>query len=569
MSRSLLTLLAALALLCIPRPVHGVTVTVPDDVPTVQQAVDGAAETIVVRASAPVESVTVLRPVTLLAYEESVYFHGELPTLGALTVGPGPAGNVLVRGFRIERGVRSTATIFHDLRTRLEHCRVEAGGVHLASGSYASKFAMLGCIVRGDVVGGPYGALLEVNTIAGGVQFTGHESEVQILGNTILGPAEVGIGLYNCDGTTVVRWNAVSGCEQGIDVTAGPGTWITDNTVEHCDEGGIRVDHSSGYPSAFARVERNQVRDTGPGLVLTNGEYTVRDNVVTDVAGDGVQVTGAIQGVVTGNVIERSQGHGAIALVPFLTEFARNTLIDCAAGGAELEMVVRADSNVIAGCGAFGLRVQAPTGQLLVRMNTLYLNHGPGLDLGGGAGDSLRGNLSSDNDGVGLLWRGAKAPAMVCNDWWNNVGGPTSGVSPGPSDVELAPMFCDALARDLHLSAISPLLALACGPVGALGVGCAEPVAVQPPAGALAPFAARPQPSAGAVRFTWGAGRAGRLDVFDARGARVWSADVNAGAGELRWSGADATGRACAPGVYFARLERGPERRSTRVVLAR
>ncbi len=566
MSRLLLVLLAAALLMAIPKPVHGSHVIVPDDVPGVQAAVDGAADTIVVRESVAPESVHVTRPVVLRPWEEPAWHGLALPELAALTLGAGPAGTCDVRGFRVLRGVRLMNDPLNAPTLALESCVIEAGGIQLGPSVMGGTITARGCIVRGGVTGLCWSASLVGNAIFGGVALN-YENFAAIVGNTVTGPADAGVDVVDNDGQGTITRNTIAGCAVGIRVRQANGTAVSDNVIADCAGAGIRTEQGMGLAAA---VHRNRIRGGGFGLELAGGTYDVRDNVIEDTGADGIRVTSTAGCALAGNRVLRAAGHGAIVVDVQTACFARNTLIACAGGGAELDGAVRADSNVIAACGGPGLLVQTSAGSMRVRRNTLVGNDGAGLDLGGGASDSVCGNLSAHNAGVGLHWRGAAAPALGCDDWWANAGGATSGVTPAPTDVELDPLFCDEAARDLHLSAISPLLALACGPVGALGVGCAWPADAGPRGAAPAAFEAWPRPAAGGVAFAWSpAAQAGRLDVFDARGARVWTRVAESGSTGARWDGAAEDGAACAPGVYFARLSRGADAHVARVVLAR
>jgi hypothetical protein len=55
--------------------------------------------------------------------------------------------------------------------------------------------------------------------------------------------------------------------------------------------------------------------------------------------------------------------------------------------------------------------------------------------------------------------------------------------------------------------------------------------------------------------------------VYDVAGRLVRSLDLAPAQSELRWDGADAGGRAAAPGVYFLRLETGVGATTQRVIL--
>ena len=62
------------------------------------------------------------------------------------------------------------------------------------------------------------------------------------------------------------------------------------------------------------------------------------------------------------------------------------------------------------------------------------------------------------------------------------------------------------------------------------------------------------------MSFSTATPQAGPLAVFDLSGRRVGSAAFAAGAGafEARWSARSGAGEPLAPGIYFARLARGP-----------
>jgi hypothetical protein len=90
--------------------------------------------------------------------------------------------------------------------------------------------------------------------------------------------------------------------------------------------------------------------------------------------------------------------------------------------------------------------------------------------------------------------------------------------------------------------------------------------------GALVQLSGAPNPFRGETRLRYQlpADRWIDLAVFDAAGRRVATlvkGPGTAGGHETVWNGRDAAGRALAPGIYYARLETGNERTSTRIVL--
>jgi hypothetical protein len=82
-------------------------------------------------------------------------------------------------------------------------------------------------------------------------------------------------------------------------------------------------------------------------------------------------------------------------------------------------------------------------------------------------------------------------------------------------------------------------------------------------------FEARPNPASRDVRIMLAPSlrESGTLHVYDVAGRLVRSLDLAPAQSELRWDGADAGGRAAAPGVYFLRLETGVGATTQRVIL--
>lgn len=98
-----------------------------------------------------------------------------------------------------------------------------------------------------------------------------------------------------------------------------------------------------------------------------------------------------------------------------------------------------------------------------------------------------------------------------------------------------------------------------------------QPVLVaQPTSLRLALLGARPNPAVGSLQlaFSLPAAGAARLEIFDLRGRRCLSREVGALGAGMHWLTL-AEAATLQPGVYFARLERGRESRTARVILMR
>jgi hypothetical protein len=72
------------------------------------------------------------------------------------------------------------------------------------------------------------------------------------------------------------------------------------------------------------------------------------------------------------------------------------------------------------------------------------------------------------------------------------------------------------------------------------------------------------------VRFTWRRlSEAGKVDVFDAAGARRWKGEAGKNTEGADWDAKDDSGAPVPAGVYFARIRAGSFQATTRVVVVR
>jgi hypothetical protein len=114
----------------------------------------------------------------------------------------------------------------------------------------------------------------------------------------------------------------------------------------------------------------------------------------------------------------------------------------------------------------------------------------------------------------------------------------------------------------------SPLVGTGCGLIGADPNQCTVAVSVGEPDAGGTRLHASPIPARSRVTFSHQhpSGFA-YVEVFDARGARQWRADLNPGQSEVVWNGTDAGGRRARAGIYFARLTEPGQISKTRIVL--
>lgn len=136
------------------------------------------------------------------------------------------------------------------------------------------------------------------------------------------------------------------------------------------------------------------------------------------------------------------------------------------------------------------------------------------------------------------------------------------------------PLLCNLSQRDYHVATASPCLPAnnSCAvQIGALGLGCAVSLAVDP-IGPLRPpvrIAAWPVPSRGDVVFAV-TERAGldRMQVYDLLGRQVWRGQASWAGGVFSWKPQDSAGNTLAPGIYLAQFSSGIDRTRVRFVLA-
>jgi hypothetical protein len=88
----------------------------------------------------------------------------------------------------------------------------------------------------------------------------------------------------------------------------------------------------------------------------------------------------------------------------------------------------------------------------------------------------LENNIVGGTSGTEAVWvTSGTVVTTDCNVYWQNVGGNLEGLSMGPTDREVDPLFCDVPNEDFRLMKGSPCLppgSKGCGLIGAFGQGC-------------------------------------------------------------------------------------------------
>jgi len=322
----------------------------------------------------------------------------------------------------------------------------------------------------------------------------------------------------------------------GIYVGSGSATIHGDTFTNNQAEAGgaIYVDWDASADIAECVFRDNQVGMTGGGIyahglvVITNNQFFT--NSASD-AGGGVYLSTTTSSVVRGNLfqqnsavntgggldmdhctsalVEKNQflrnlgGGAAVYLLRSTTTIRENLIQDneCPHGtGGGIYVDRFSSASIIKNeilrnhAVAWGGGITVWLSTAVITNNTLALNRG---DMGGGniylrrgSSVTIQQNICSlsPNDGIDNdLIDGDNTYTFSCNDVSNNAGGNYTGLADptGKSgNISSDPLFCDLQALDVHLSMASPCAAAhapaGCGLMGALDVGCAGPVPVEP-----------------------------------------------------------------------------------------
>lgn len=561
-----LRVVLGIGLACVAGAAHALTVEVPANYATISAAIASGADDIVVADGEYSGPLVVNRALVLRTKPIGTTgtWMATPSILGSVTFANGAAsGLARVEGFRIQGDVLlQTAFAAGELRVDLRDCRV-SGRIH--RGSFAGMNGMIGirsCIVEQGVDIRPYTAQIAFVTVLDGGLSCSFEGDLAVVHNHVqgAGPTSPGIVVPIADFGGRASDNSVVGTQDGIVVNGTPGGFlVTRNAITDCARDGVVA--TAGTPrvegntitrpgrhgvrvSGLPTVDGNLVDHPGESGIVASGTSSVLDNIVLGATGDGI-VTGDFAASVDGNQVRGSGGSGIVT-----------------AGVSSISNNITG-RNALDGIRTTGGNVSTFHG------NTSYLNGGSGfrLDLAT-SGTPFSNNIAHGNSQYGLVWLGATGPRS-CNDWFGNGTAPTSGVTPGATDLFVNPLFCNLPADDVSLAGTSPLVGTACGQIGARGVGCGTATEASA-RGAIGALGVDPNPSRGGVQFSWPqTAAAGSLEIYDVQGGLRWSRRIAAGERRHDWDGRDTQGRPVPPGVYLARMRAPSGTSSERVVRIR
>ena len=534
------------------------SVLVPDDYPTIQQAIDSGADTVVVREGRYEEDLVATEDLVLLSDEPWAFY----PSLVEVIVG----GLSAARDIRA-RGIRFSGPVSLDgppsnPQCRFEGCRFDGP---LTAPTYDVFLYARGCIFLGDVTISPWTFEIVNCTFIGAHVDAWFHGYAEFIGNVFVGPGDFAIKLIARNGGAWITGNTIAGKVDGVVVESPSGTVVRDNEVFDCSGTAFRSQAERPYPIYFTG---NRVKNCGGHGFEVIGTYpSFLDNVVDSVGGDGIRTTVNPSQWITDNQIRHTGGRG-ISTEHGVLRLSGNTILDTGSDGLVVQSSANADSNVIGRTGGKGLWLTESRGSRIGH-NTVYSCSGDGIVVEGASTDSVVANIAYANGGAGLAVAGPGTLVLSCNDWQANTGGATVGIAPGPTDLAVDPLFCNVVEDDVSLTSASPLLNWpGCGQIGALGQGCE--ISISGPLGVIPSperFRVLPQPALDRVTFTWPAGGGpARLEVFDVTGARRWQAEALAGTDEMSWNLRGVDGDRLPAGVYWARLTQNGEALHSRIV---
>jgi parallel beta-helix repeat protein len=503
---------------CISLPAHATTLTVPDQAPTIQVALDARVDTVLVRPGAYPETLVVLRAVTVQGVSDG---SNDRPSVLGLWIHADETGppftfrRLQVKGTVVLDGGGWSEYVFSE-------CDLQ-GSLTDNLKNYAIWFSK--CRVTGSLDLWADGMEVDSCEVAGSVACS-KDSPVTVRGCTIQG----GGVFCPTNNNSVVEGNTIRGGGVGV-YSRADGATIANNLIEDCLGDGITIDQGS------ATISNNVIRRCGVGISV-----------------------GYANGVsLSGNTIEHSRFSGLALAGVYEADVMGNTFWMCAGDGMRAGYASRS--------------------RLTARNNTSCYNGLSGFvsDPYNGEAQEWTGNIGYGNNQHGFQWLRSGAATFGCNDWYGNLVGQVQGRPFSGTEFSVDPQFCDGPGGDLHLNAASPVLSWpGCGPIGALGAGCGSVAGVTDGAGAPVGFALAsvgPVPSTGRIALEIVLPRAAAIEVavHDIQGrtvARLAGGEWTAGRHAIEWNGEGTRGR-LPPGLYLIRYRFPGGQDSRRTVISR
>jgi hypothetical protein len=470
-------------------------VIVPDDWPTIQQAIDSGADEILVRPGVYTETPVISGYLPPDAYDYGLIVRGLVPVgtspdsipvvaglvfedlAGLYTHAPSitiadlkfsgavenrydtaPYSNPFYIGFTrcvLDSGLTdATATVGGQLYYFFSDCTVE-GPIWL---EYPQQVYIMDCVVHSSVT-------LRMSELA------------QVRRTRFKGPGVFAIDLWDAD------WNEISNCTfEGFETPiryAGRPSYTLESTNNVFIGPGIVPIQTSMNAGVFLSANRISGFEVGLDIVGSRASLEAFDNLIED-CGTALHADVGAYGVAFDRNVIRSCRAGVTLRVSTFLNARGNMIEGCGGDGMVIDAGYAViDSNVVGRCEGAGIRLTTAHASRLTA-NTSYGNAGTGLIVTAtnpSHATSVDHNISHGNGRFGLEVSGLGSLNVGCNDWFANTAGPVSGIATTSTDLTLDPLFCDVTQDDVHLSTGSPLMnAAGCGQIGALGQGCVAPI---------------------------------------------------------------------------------------------
>jgi hypothetical protein len=217
--------------------------------------------------------------------------------------------------------------------------------------------------------------------------------------------------------------------------------------------------------------------------------------------------------------------------------------------------------------------------------NTAEFGDGSAISMSSTDPVSIKRSIFAFNGAGTALYGCPDSLYLGCCDFYGNAGGDwhewmtcLAGADTLNGNFGLDPLFCDTLAGDYTLAALSPCLPQynSCQVlIGAYGMECREPTGTTHPPTPVpqtitlhaCPNPFNPRTS---IVYTLPAGAYTTLRIYDVRGRRVQTLVSEFQAGgphRVLWDGQNAQGRAAASGVYFLRVQSSGISRTAKLLL--
>jgi parallel beta-helix repeat protein len=302
-------LLAGLRLPLVPQT-DRTSLIVPDDYPTIQEAVDALAPggTVRIRSGEYHGGVLVWKSLTLEG-EEGVSLDNvvdiDVPVIAVLPEAEATIDGLTIKGGVGLRGWGAEVTVHESLFTsRFNSITVSGTTLHLEGNSFGDNY--WGSI---NVVAGSE-ASIKGNRITGLGQGTGiriSDSKATVEGNSVQGIGPVlgaGIGVEGSSEALILH-NSISDTDNGISILRSAQATVKENTVSHCLKG-IYAESET-----LVIIESNRLHDNSLGIKLYGSpQATVQGNDISENEGTGVLLAKEAVAEIVGNRIVGNGGWG-------------------------------------------------------------------------------------------------------------------------------------------------------------------------------------------------------------------------------------------------------------------